>query len=205
MAIVLAMREPPAFLNRFYVDPGMTGDDTVKAMSKTKTKRTTDKKARPSAMAGVGDAERAPKAKATAAAKPRAKATRGPTAKARPRRRGEALVIVESPTKAKTIGKYLGSGYAVKATIGHVRDLPTRKLGVEIDGGRFTPEYVVIKGKNQTLTDIKKAAKAASEVYLATDPDREGEAIAWHVASQLDSALPMHRVLFHEITKDAIQ
>src|SRR5688500_12847813 len=119
-------------------------------------------------------------------------------------RRGDALVIVESPAKARTIGKYLGSGFAVKATVGHVRDLPTRKLGVDIENGAFTPEYVIIKGKNQTLTDIKKAAKSASEIFLATDPDREGEAIAWHVASQLDRAVPTHRILFHEITKDAV-
>ena len=113
-------------------------------------------------------------------------------------------MIVESPAKARTIGKYLGSGYAVKATVGHVRDLPTRKLGVDIENGAFTPEYVIIKGKNQTLADIKKAAKSASEIFLATDPDREGEAIAWHVASQLDRAVPTHRILFHEITKDAV-
>ncbi|MGH7509427.1 MAG: type I DNA topoisomerase [Gemmatimonadales bacterium] len=115
-----------------------------------------------------------------------------------------ALVIVESPTKAKTIGKYLGSGYDVKATIGHVRDLPTRELGVDVDRG-FEPKYVTIKGKTKTLSELKKAAKAASAVYLATDPDREGEAIAWHVADQLKSRAPTHRILFHEITKDAIQ
>ena len=122
-------------------------------------------------------------------------------------RAGDALVIVESPTKAKTIGKYLGSGYSVRATVGHVRDLPTRKLGVEIegDGQRFTPEYVTIKGKTQTLSDIKKAARAASHVYLATDPDREGEAIAWHVAEQIGTGVPTERILFHEITKDAIR
>ncbi|MGH7703910.1 MAG: type I DNA topoisomerase [Gemmatimonadales bacterium] len=120
------------------------------------------------------------------------------------RRGGGALVIVESPSKAKTIGKYLGRGYHVKATIGHVRDLPTRKLGVDVDDG-FRPEYVTIKGKTQTLNDIKKAARTASAVYLATDPDREGEAIAWHVADQLDTKVPTHRVLFHEITKDAIE
>ncbi len=94
---------------------------------------------------------------------------------------GGALVIVESPTKARSIGKYLGRGYEVKATIGHVRDLPTRKLGVDVENG-FQPDYVTIKGKTQTLADLKKAAKRASSVYLATDPDREGEAIAWHVA-----------------------
>jgi DNA topoisomerase I len=115
-----------------------------------------------------------------------------------------ALVIVESPTKAKTIGKYLGSGYEVKATIGHVRDLPTRELGVDVDNG-FEPKYVTIKGKTKTLTELKKAAKNASAIYLATDPDREGEAIAWHVADQLKAGVPTHRILFHEITKEAIQ
>ncbi len=122
-------------------------------------------------------------------------------------RAGDALVIVESPTKARTIGKYLGRGYSVKATVGHLRDLPTRKLGVEIDeqGRTFLPEYVTIKGKTQTLSDIKKAAKVASQVLLATDPDREGEAIAWHVATQIGNGVPTQRILFHEITKDAIQ
>jgi DNA topoisomerase-1 len=117
---------------------------------------------------------------------------------------GGTLVIVESPTKAKSIGKYLGRGYDVKATIGHIRDLPTRKLGVDVENG-FQPVYVTIKGKTQTLADLKKAAKKARAVYLATDPDREGEAIAWHVADQLDTKAPMHRVLFHEITKEAVK
>jgi DNA topoisomerase-1 len=115
-----------------------------------------------------------------------------------------ALVIVESPTKAKTIGKYLGAGYEVKATVGHVRDLPTRELGVDVERG-FEPKYVTIKGKTKTLSDLKKAAKGASTIYLATDPDREGEAIAWHVADQLKAGVPTHRILFHEITKEAIQ
>ena len=121
-------------------------------------------------------------------------------------RTGGALVIVESPTKARTIGKYLGRGYAVKATVGHLRDLPTRKLGVTVDDGgqSFTPEYVTIKGKTKTLSEIKQAAKGAREVLLATDPDREGEAIAWHVASQLGDDIPLRRILFHEITRDAI-
>ncbi len=114
-----------------------------------------------------------------------------------------ALVIVESPTKAKTIGKYLGAGYTVKATVGHLRDLPQRKLGVDVENG-FTPEYVTIKEKAKTLAEIKKAAKASERVLLATDPDREGEAIAWHVASQLSNGGKVRRVLFHEITKDAV-
>ncbi|HWA41107.1 MAG TPA: type I DNA topoisomerase, partial [Gemmatimonadales bacterium] len=119
-------------------------------------------------------------------------------------RLGPTLVIVESPTKAKTIGKYLGSGFEVRATVGHLIDLPTRELGVDVTQG-FEPKYVVIKGKTKTLSEIKKAAKEAKEVILATDPDREGEAIAWHVANQLDRKVPQHRVLFQEITKDAVQ
>jgi DNA topoisomerase-1 len=115
-----------------------------------------------------------------------------------------SLVIVESPTKAKTIGKYLGRGYDVKATVGHVRDLPTRELGVDVDNN-FEPKYVTIKGKTKTLAEIKKAAKTASRIYLATDPDREGEAIAWHVAGQLDTKAPIHRVLFEEITKAGVE
>ena len=159
----------------------------------------------------VGAHGRAPKPAAPAKAK-RAKSAAPAKAKARTKagpapRAGDALVIVESPTKARTIGKYLGRGYSVKATVGHLIDLPTRKLGVEIDdkGTTFLPEYVTIKGKTQTLSDIKKAAKVASQVLLATDPDREGEAIAWHVATQIGNGVPTRRILFHEITKDAIQ
>src|SRR5215471_1122666 len=95
-----------------------------------------------------------------------------------------SLVVVESPTKATTIGKYLGKNFTVKATVGHVRDLPQRELGVDIEKG-FQPKYITIRGKGKTLADLKKAAKAASDIYLATDPDREGEAIAWHVAQHL--------------------
>src|SRR5881409_210461 len=117
--------------------------------------------------------------------------------------KGGVLVIVESPTKAKTIGKYLGRVYTVKATIGHLRDLPKRELGVDVENN-FAPKYVTIKEKAKTLAEIKKAAKAADRVLLATDPDREGEAIAWHVASQLNGDGKVRRVLFHEITKDAV-
>ena len=117
-----------------------------------------------------------------------------------------SLVIVESPAKAKTIGKYLGRGYRVKATIGHLRDLPEKKLGIDIDNG-FEPEYVTISGKEKTLAELKSAAHESREVFLATDPDREGEAIAWHVAEQIKrrGGAPVRRVLFHEITKDAVQ
>jgi DNA topoisomerase I len=137
-------------------------------------------------------------------AKPRTRAKTKRPATSRRAGKGEgALVIVESPTKAKTIGKYLGAGYTVKATVGHVRDLPQRKLGVDVDNG-FAPEYVPIKEKAKTLAEIKKAAKASRRVLIATDPDREGEAIAWHVAESLGNGGKVQRVLFHEITKDAI-
>jgi DNA topoisomerase I len=120
-----------------------------------------------------------------------------------------SLVIVESPAKAKTIGKYLGRGYRVRATVGHVRDLPERQLGVDVENG-FKPTYVTIEGKEPVLAEIKKHAKDARTVYIATDPDREGEAIGWHVAEQLKpkkgvAGPPIRRVLFHEITKDAVQ
>jgi len=120
-----------------------------------------------------------------------------------------ALVIVESPAKAKTIGKYLGRGYRVKATVGHIMDLPEKKLGIDVDRG-FEPDLVPIPGKEKTIAELKAAAKEAREVLIATDPDREGEAIAYHVADQVRpkrgaSAVPIRRVLFHEITKDAVQ
>src|SRR5579884_2259664 len=122
---------------------------------------------------------------------------------------GSALVIVESPAKAKTIGKYLGRGYRVRATVGHIMDLPEKKLGIDVDKG-FTPELVPIPGKEKTIAELKSAAKDSREVFIATDPDREGEAIAAHVATQISpkrgpSPVPIRRVLFHEITKDAVQ
>jgi DNA topoisomerase-1 len=162
----------------------------------TRAKRTV-KTAKPKAKAA------APKAAAEAPKPPKASTRKGKP-EGRGKRQGSALVIVESPTKAKTIGKYLGSGYDVKATVGHVRDLPTRELGVDVDNG-FEPKYVIIKGKTKTLSELKKASKTASTIYLATDPDREGEAIAWHVAEHLQSSVPTHRILFHEITREAIQ
>ena len=94
-----------------------------------------------------------------------------------------ALVIVESPAKAKTINKFLGSDYTVKASMGHVRDLPKKTLGV--DEKTFSPTYEPLPEKKKTLTELKKAAKGASAVYLAPDPDREGEAISWHLAEEL--------------------
>src|SRR5499427_10770225 len=122
---------------------------------------------------------------------------------------GSSLVIVESPAKAKTIGKYLGRGYRVRATVGHIMDLPEKKLGIDVEKG-FTPELVPIPGKEKTIAEIKSAAKESREVLIATDPDREGEAIAAHVATQIkpkrgDNGVPIKRVLFHEITKDAVR
>jgi DNA topoisomerase-1 len=117
---------------------------------------------------------------------------------------GKSLVIVESPAKAKTIGKYLGSAYAVKATVGHIRDLPVKSIGIDPDNG-FEPEYVTIPGKEKTVAELKSAAKTAKAVFIATDPDREGEAIAWHVESQIKkTGAPIKRALFYEITKDAV-
>jgi DNA topoisomerase-1 len=118
---------------------------------------------------------------------------------------GRALVVVESPAKAKTIGRYLGAAYAVKATVGHVRDLPERTLGIDVERG-FEPEYVTIPGKEKTLAELKSAAKNAHSVFIATDPDREGEAIAWHVRGQVArrNGPPIRRVLFHEITREAV-
>src|SRR5215208_1838024 len=126
-----------------------------------------------------------------------------------PAREGGTLVIVESPAKAKTIGKYLGRGYRVRATVGHIMDLPEKKLGIDVENG-FTPDLVPIPGKEKTIAELKSAAKDSKEGLIATDPDREGEAIAQHVATQISpkrgpSLIPIRRVLFHEITKDAVQ
>ncbi|MBR4318767.1 MAG: type I DNA topoisomerase, partial [Oscillospiraceae bacterium] len=115
------------------------------------------------------------------------------------------LVIVESPAKAKTIQKYLGTGYEVIASMGHVRDLPKSKLGVDVDNG-FTPQYLEMKGKEDVIKDLKKKAKKSDCVYLATDPDREGEAISWHLAQMLNLDLNAdNRVAFNEITKTGVQ
>ncbi|PEY41304.1 DNA topoisomerase I [Bacillus cereus] len=115
------------------------------------------------------------------------------------------LVIVESPSKAKTIEKYLGKKYKVVASMGHVRDLPKSQMGIEVKNN-FTPKYITIRGKGPVLKDLKSAAKKAKKVYLAADPDREGEAIAWHLANTLNVDIESDcRVVFNEITKDAIK
>jgi DNA topoisomerase-1 len=116
----------------------------------------------------------------------------------------KSLIIVESPAKARTLKKYLGKDYDVRASVGHIRDLPVSKLGVDIKK-EFSPQYVTIKGKGKIISDLKKAATKADEIFLAPDPDREGEAIAWHIAHILKSAdKPIHRALFHELTQKAI-
>jgi DNA topoisomerase-1 len=118
--------------------------------------------------------------------------------------RGKALVVVESPAKAKTIKKYLGAGFTVKASVGHVMDLPKSKMGVDVERG-FQPEYVVIRGKGKIIAEIKRSARDVDVVYLAPDPDREGEAIAWHLAQEIKSANGnIKRILFNEITKRGI-
>lgn len=115
------------------------------------------------------------------------------------------LVIVESPAKAKTIEKFLGRNYKVKASIGHVRDLPKSKMGIEIEND-FEPAYITIRGKGPVIKELRTAAKKADKIFLATDPDREGEAIAWHLAFLLKiDPEEACRVSFHEITKDAIK
>eukprot|EP00831_Metopus_contortus_P005374 TRINITY_DN1202_c0_g1_i1.p1 TRINITY_DN1202_c0_g1~~TRINITY_DN1202_c0_g1_i1.p1 ORF type:complete len:741 (-),score=109.18 TRINITY_DN1202_c0_g1_i1:120-2342(-) len=118
---------------------------------------------------------------------------------------GQKLVIVESPAKAKTIGKYLGKNYVVEASMGHVRDLPKSKLGVDIDNN-YLPKYITIRGKGELISKLRKAAKKADKVYLATDPDREGEAISWHLANILKiSEDESCRIVFNEVTKTAVK
>ena len=116
------------------------------------------------------------------------------------------LVIVESPAKARTVSRFLGNEYVVKASMGHVRDLPKKTMGVDIEKD-FRPTYEEVRGRESVIRDIKKAARAADKVYLATDPDREGEAISWHMveAAGLPQDSPsLKRVVFHEITRPAI-
>jgi len=116
----------------------------------------------------------------------------------------KALVVVESPTKAKTINKYLGRGYSVLASMGHIRDLPKSKLGVDIEKG-FLPEYQPIAGRKKVIRELREAATAATDIYIATDPDREGEAIGWHIANELGARKrKVHRLLFNEITRKGV-
>jgi DNA topoisomerase-1 len=130
---------------------------------------------------------------------------------------GRKLVIVESPAKAKTIGGYLGSDYDVEASVGHIRDIPTPsemppdikkgpfgRFGVDVDNG-FEAYYVVDSDKKKKVSELKRLLKGADELYLATDEDREGEAIAWHLLEVLQPKVPVKRMVFHEITREAIR
>src|SRR3990172_9161637 len=119
----------------------------------------------------------------------------------------KSLVIVESPAKARTIGKYLGNQYTVKASLGHVKDLPKKDLAVDVEQG-FEPTYEVIEGKKKLIQELRQASRGVDAVYLAADPDREGEAICAHLAEELrakkDGKPRIFRVMFNEITKTAI-
>lgn len=116
----------------------------------------------------------------------------------------KALVIVESPAKIKTLRKFLGSDYLFESSIGHIRDLPPKKFGIDLEND-FTPEYEVLEGKKKVITALKKAAKACEVVYLSPDPDREGEAIAWHISQILPKGTKYKRITFNEITKEAVK
>src|SRR5215470_5970584 len=119
----------------------------------------------------------------------------------------KALVIVESPAKAKTINKYLGKQFLVKASLGHIKDLPKKDLAVDVENG-FEPRYEVIEGKKKLITELKQAARKVESVYLAADPDREGEAICFHLQEELNgrkNGPQIFRVMFNEITKNAIK
>ena len=134
------------------------------------------------------------------------KANEEPEAESAPvsKKKGKSLVIVESPAKARTINKYLGKDFVVKASMGHIRDLPKGKFGIDIDH-EFRPDYTTIRGKGKVISELKRLAKTAPAVYLAPDLDREGEAIAWHLIEALDlEDKQVFRVVFNEITKKAI-
>ncbi len=160
--------------------------------------------------AGASSAGRKARGADRPVATSRGAAVRKPAAPARAARRDgragrRSLVIVESPTKSRTLGKFLGRGFTVMASNGHIMDLPKSRLGVNLEND-FEPEYVPIRGKSQALTRIKAAARSADRIFLAPDPDREGEAIAWHLASALKSARrPLQRLTFNEITQRAVQ
>jgi DNA topoisomerase-1 len=172
--------------------------------TKKVAKKTSAPAAPKKAPAAKAPAAKAPAAKKRAPAAPAAPAAKPRRAAPRPAG-GRSLVIVESPAKARTIAKYLGPGFEVKASNGHVRDLPKSKLGVDVAKG-FLPSYVLIKGKGKILKDLKTSARNAATIYLAPDPDREGEAIAWHLAETLvDDPARIRRLAFYEITKRGIE
>jgi DNA topoisomerase-1 len=168
------------------------------------TKATAAKPAVRKSTAARATVAKTPARKTTATTKRASGAGAGATA-APAMRRGMNLVIVESPSKARTIAKYLGPGYRVAASMGHVRDLPKSKLGVDVEH-EFAPQYLVSKDKSQVVKDLKGSVQAAGQVFLATDPDREGEAIAWHLVEATGpDPSRVQRVVFHEITPNAVR
>jgi DNA topoisomerase-1 len=195
-------------------EAGIDGADAGARADADTAGRAAPKKLRALPKADKPTAAKAGKKKATkkkAAKKKAAKKVAKRTASATVPVRGKAgrlraLVVVESPAKAKTIKKYLGAGYTVKASVGHVKDLPKSKLSVDLEHG-FAPNYEIIRGKSKVLKEIKDAARDADVIYLAPDPDREGEAIAWHIAEELGrrNQEHVHRITFNEITKAAVQ
>lgn len=174
---------------------------TKSTAAKKKTAASTTKKAAASKTAAAS----ADKKTAASAKKSTAKKSTAKSKSSAPVRRSGKLVIVESPAKAKSVGRYLGAGYTVKASKGHVRDLYKSKLSVDLQND-FTPTYTVPNDKKATVSELRKAAESATEIYLATDPDREGEAIAWHLihAAGMDESR-IKRVVFHEITEPAVK
>lgn len=153
--------------------------------------------------AGKRAKKAAPAGTDPAAAEPKP-ARKKSAAAAGPKPAGRSLVIVESPSKAKTLAKFLGKGFAVAASNGHIMDLPTSRLGVDIDH-EFEPEYVTIRGKLKILKNLKAESRRASMIYMAPDPDREGEAIAWHLSRYLKGNGPIRRLTFNEITERAVR
>jgi DNA topoisomerase I (EC 5.99.1.2) len=147
-----------------------------------------------------------PAARAATSSRPRAKKIGDAAPGGNGSANGMPLVIVESPAKARTIGKFLGRQYVVRASIGHVRDLPKNRLGVDVNHD-FAPTYVIPTEKKAVVKELKQYAKQAASIWLATDPDREGEAISWHLLHVLQPEIagkPVRRVEFHEITQEAI-
>ena len=181
----------------------------------TNAKGATSKKSGKETAAGKGPAASTKKTKAPAktktparsAGKTRGSSTRTSSRSSTPSTKGKDLVIVESPAKARTVGQILGRKYVVTASQGHLRDLPKSKIGVKVEED-FEPSYVVMQDKRSLLKDLKSAGDGARNIYLATDPDREGEAISWHLQAAAkwdDRASAPKRVVFHEITREAVE
>ena len=183
--------------------PGAKTRAGAKAETSAKTRAATKTQA-------GAKAETSAKTRAATKTQAAAKSRKGATGRKPPARSsaaGKNLVIVESPAKARTVGQILGSKYVVTASLGHVRDLPKSKIGVDIER-QFDPSYIVMQDKRSIVNDLKKAGNEATEIYLATDPDREGEAISWHLQAAADwekRPEPPKRVVFHEITEEAVQ